>query len=183
MFERCRHSLPVTVTEAARCLAFPSAAKPVPECCPRRSSLPASLHSHLPQPLPLADPEISSCRGSGWRFQAPAELHLPWPLPSARERCSVSGHGASHSWGGGNSSIRTRCSHCCSEKPLIPTCSSLPQFQEEQRRREVEERRRFPLEQRLKEHIIGQESAIATVGAGRSPHPPPAPPRLNIARK
>uniref|UniRef100_A0A8V5GVP7 Uncharacterized protein n=1 Tax=Melopsittacus undulatus TaxID=13146 RepID=A0A8V5GVP7_MELUD len=40
-------------------------------------------------------------------------------------------------------------------------------FQEEQRRREVEERRRFPLEQRLKEHIIGQESAIATVGAGR----------------
>ncbi|XP_039413011.1 caseinolytic peptidase B protein homolog isoform X4 [Corvus cornix cornix] len=38
-------------------------------------------------------------------------------------------------------------------------------FQEEQRRREVEERRRFPLEQRLKEHIIGQESAIATVGA------------------
>ncbi|XP_031953911.1 caseinolytic peptidase B protein homolog isoform X2 [Corvus moneduloides] len=39
------------------------------------------------------------------------------------------------------------------------------EFQEEQRRREVEERRRFPLEQRLKEHIIGQESAIATVGA------------------
>ncbi|XP_053912711.1 caseinolytic peptidase B protein homolog isoform X4 [Cuculus canorus] len=38
-------------------------------------------------------------------------------------------------------------------------------FQEEQRRREAEERRRFPLEQRLKEHIIGQESAIATVGA------------------
>ncbi|KAI1242361.1 hypothetical protein IHE44_0005896 [Lamprotornis superbus] len=38
-------------------------------------------------------------------------------------------------------------------------------FQEEQRRREVEERRRFPLEQRLKEHIIGQENAIATVGA------------------
>ncbi|XP_050190053.1 caseinolytic peptidase B protein homolog [Myiozetetes cayanensis] len=38
-------------------------------------------------------------------------------------------------------------------------------FQEEQRRREIEERRRFPLEQRLKEHIIGQESAIATVGA------------------
>uniref|UniRef100_A0A803V9U5 ClpB family mitochondrial disaggregase n=1 Tax=Ficedula albicollis TaxID=59894 RepID=A0A803V9U5_FICAL len=38
-------------------------------------------------------------------------------------------------------------------------------FQEEQRRREVEERRRFPLEQRLREHIIGQENAIATVGA------------------
>ncbi|ETE59906.1 Caseinolytic peptidase B protein-like protein, partial [Ophiophagus hannah] len=40
-----------------------------------------------------------------------------------------------------------------------------PQFQEEKRRREIEERRRFPLEQRLREHIIGQESAIATVGA------------------
>lgn len=37
---------------------------------------------------------------------------------------------------------------------------------EKQRKREAEERRRFPLEQRLKEHIIGQESAIATVGAG-----------------
>ncbi|XP_071421311.1 mitochondrial disaggregase [Pithys albifrons albifrons] len=43
--------------------------------------------------------------------------------------------------------------------------ASEAKFQEEQRRREVEERRRFPLEQRLKEHIIGQESAIATVGA------------------
>lgn len=39
---------------------------------------------------------------------------------------------------------------------------------EKQRKREAEERRRFPLEQRLKEHIIGQESAIATVGAGES---------------
>ncbi|KAJ8798259.1 hypothetical protein J1605_001384 [Eschrichtius robustus] len=39
------------------------------------------------------------------------------------------------------------------------------QYQEKQRKREAEERRRFPLEQRLKEHIIGQESAIATVGA------------------
>uniref|UniRef100_A0A8B9SLQ0 Clp ATPase C-terminal domain-containing protein n=1 Tax=Anas platyrhynchos TaxID=8839 RepID=A0A8B9SLQ0_ANAPL len=43
--------------------------------------------------------------------------------------------------------------------------TSETKFQEEQRRREIEERRRFPLEQRLKEHIIGQESAIATVGA------------------
>ncbi|XP_058707503.1 mitochondrial disaggregase [Poecile atricapillus] len=42
--------------------------------------------------------------------------------------------------------------------------ASEAKFQEEQRRREVEERRRFPLEQRLKEHIIGQENAIATVG-------------------
>lgn len=39
---------------------------------------------------------------------------------------------------------------------------------EKQRKREAEERRRFPLEQRLKEHIIGQENAIATVGAGES---------------
>ncbi|KAM8976893.1 mitochondrial disaggregase [Pelodytes ibericus] len=38
-------------------------------------------------------------------------------------------------------------------------------FQEESRKREVEERRRFPLEQRLKEHIVGQEMAVATVGA------------------
>ncbi|XP_041438672.1 caseinolytic peptidase B protein homolog [Xenopus laevis] len=38
-------------------------------------------------------------------------------------------------------------------------------FQEEQRRRDLEERRRFPLEQRLKEHIVGQESAITTVAA------------------
>ncbi|GCC17456.1 hypothetical protein chiPu_0017560 [Chiloscyllium punctatum] len=38
-------------------------------------------------------------------------------------------------------------------------------YQEEQRKREAEERRRFPLEQRLKEHIIGQETAIATVAA------------------
>ncbi|XP_006038318.3 caseinolytic peptidase B protein homolog [Alligator sinensis] len=43
--------------------------------------------------------------------------------------------------------------------------ASETKFQEEQRKRELEERRRFPLEQRLKEHIIGQESAIVTVGA------------------
>ncbi|KAM3837463.1 mitochondrial disaggregase isoform 2-T2 [Vipera latastei] len=43
--------------------------------------------------------------------------------------------------------------------------TSATKFQEEKRRREIEERRRFPLEQRLREHIIGQESAIATVGA------------------
>lgn len=54
------------------------------------------------------------------------------------------------------------------QKCQVPTSPSLSQFQEEQRRREIEERRRFPLEQRLKEHIIGQESAIATVGAGRT---------------
>ncbi|XP_075704273.1 mitochondrial disaggregase [Rhinoderma darwinii] len=38
-------------------------------------------------------------------------------------------------------------------------------FQGEQRRRELAERRRFPLEQRLREHIVGQEGAITTVGA------------------
>nr|DBA32252.1 TPA: hypothetical protein GDO54_000058 [Pyxicephalus adspersus] len=38
-------------------------------------------------------------------------------------------------------------------------------FQVEQKRRDLEERRRFPLEQRLKEHIVGQEGAIATVAA------------------
>uniref|UniRef100_A0A8D1B6U1 Mitochondrial disaggregase n=1 Tax=Sus scrofa TaxID=9823 RepID=A0A8D1B6U1_PIG len=43
--------------------------------------------------------------------------------------------------------------------------TSEAKYQEKQRKREAEERRRFPLEQRLKEHIIGQESAIAAVGA------------------
>eukprot|EP00069_Balaena_mysticetus_P000649 bmy_03671T0 len=43
--------------------------------------------------------------------------------------------------------------------------TSEAKYQEKQWKREAEERRRFPLEQRLKEHIIGQESAIATVGA------------------
>ncbi|XP_004708854.2 caseinolytic peptidase B protein homolog isoform X5 [Echinops telfairi] len=43
--------------------------------------------------------------------------------------------------------------------------ASEAKYQEKQRKREAEERRRFPLEQRLKEHIIGQENAIATVGA------------------
>ncbi|XP_073404576.1 mitochondrial disaggregase isoform X2 [Dendrobates tinctorius] len=38
-------------------------------------------------------------------------------------------------------------------------------FQVAQRKRELEERRRFPLEQRLRQHIVGQEGAIATVGA------------------
>ncbi|KAG9335259.1 hypothetical protein JZ751_005439 [Albula glossodonta] len=51
-------------------------------------------------------------------------------------------------------------------------------FQEAQQRREAEERRRFPLERRLREHIIGQEGAINTVAsvAGatrRYPNPVP----------
>ncbi|KAF4085709.1 hypothetical protein AMELA_G00098080 [Ameiurus melas] len=36
---------------------------------------------------------------------------------------------------------------------------------EEQKQGELEERRRFPLERRLKEHIIGQEGAITTVAS------------------
>ncbi|XP_069496385.1 mitochondrial disaggregase [Ambystoma mexicanum] len=48
-------------------------------------------------------------------------------------------------------------------KKLLQSWES--KFQEEQKKREMEERRRFPLEQRLKEHIIGQESAISTVAA------------------
>uniref|UniRef100_A0A3B3D0P4 ClpB family mitochondrial disaggregase n=1 Tax=Oryzias melastigma TaxID=30732 RepID=A0A3B3D0P4_ORYME len=38
-------------------------------------------------------------------------------------------------------------------------------FKELQARREAEERRKFPLERRLKEHIIGQEGAINTVAS------------------
>uniref|UniRef100_G3NY96 ClpB family mitochondrial disaggregase n=1 Tax=Gasterosteus aculeatus aculeatus TaxID=481459 RepID=G3NY96_GASAC len=41
-------------------------------------------------------------------------------------------------------------------------------FQEVQARREAAERRRFPLERRLKEHIIGQEGAINTVASGKT---------------
>uniref|UniRef100_A0A8C5MBR5 Mitochondrial disaggregase n=1 Tax=Leptobrachium leishanense TaxID=445787 RepID=A0A8C5MBR5_9ANUR len=48
-------------------------------------------------------------------------------------------------------------------KRLLSTWKS--KFQEEQRRRELEERRRFPLELRLREHIVGQEMAISTVAA------------------
>uniref|UniRef100_A0A4W4E9S5 Clp ATPase C-terminal domain-containing protein n=1 Tax=Electrophorus electricus TaxID=8005 RepID=A0A4W4E9S5_ELEEL len=38
-------------------------------------------------------------------------------------------------------------------------------FLEKKQKREAEERRRFPLERRLKEHIIGQEGAINTVAS------------------
>uniref|UniRef100_A0A8C1JX10 ATPase AAA-type core domain-containing protein n=1 Tax=Cyprinus carpio TaxID=7962 RepID=A0A8C1JX10_CYPCA len=38
-------------------------------------------------------------------------------------------------------------------------------FAEAQQKREAEERRKFPLERRLKEHIIGQEGAINTVAS------------------
>ena len=40
------------------------------------------------------------------------------------------------------------------------------QYMKEKERREIEERRRYPLEMRLKENIIGQEGAILTVAAG-----------------
>ncbi len=45
---------------------------------------------------------------------------------------------------------------------------SVLQWEEKEREREAEERRRFPLEQRLKQYLVGQESAIATVAASKS---------------
>lgn len=47
-----------------------------------------------------------------------------------------------------------------------------PQQEAERRRREAEERRRFPLEQRIRQRIVGQEGAITTVAAGTAPLPP-----------
>ena len=38
-------------------------------------------------------------------------------------------------------------------------------FEETKTQREMEERRKFPLEQRLKEFIVGQEGAITTVAS------------------
>lgn len=42
------------------------------------------------------------------------------------------------------------------------------QFEDKRKEREMEEKRKYPLERRLKEKIIGQESAINTVAAGES---------------
>lgn len=39
------------------------------------------------------------------------------------------------------------------------------QYEEKKTEKELEERRRFPLEERLKKHIVGQEGAIAIVAA------------------
>ena len=39
------------------------------------------------------------------------------------------------------------------------------QYVKEKERREIEERRHYPLEMRLKENIVGQEGAILTVAA------------------
>nr|KAG5692011.1 hypothetical protein BaRGS_027656 [Batillaria attramentaria] len=45
---------------------------------------------------------------------------------------------------------------------------SITKFEEKRAKEEAEERRRFPLELRLKEAIIGQESAIRLVAAGKT---------------
>lgn len=41
------------------------------------------------------------------------------------------------------------------------------QYEETRRQRAVEDRRRFPLEQRLKQHLVGQDGPITTVAAGK----------------
>ncbi|KAJ8949694.1 hypothetical protein NQ314_008157 [Rhamnusium bicolor] len=41
----------------------------------------------------------------------------------------------------------------------------MAKFEEIQKEKEIEERRRYPLEERIKKHIVGQEGAIATVAA------------------
>ncbi|XP_018579297.1 caseinolytic peptidase B protein homolog [Anoplophora glabripennis] len=43
--------------------------------------------------------------------------------------------------------------------------TQMQKFEELQREKEIEERRRYPLEERLKKYIVGQEAAIATVAA------------------
>ncbi|XP_013790340.1 caseinolytic peptidase B protein homolog [Limulus polyphemus] len=48
-------------------------------------------------------------------------------------------------------------------KNLINSFKS--QFLEKQRRKEAEERRRFPLEARIKKHIVGQDGALTTVAS------------------
>jgi hypothetical protein len=40
------------------------------------------------------------------------------------------------------------------------------QFEKIQKQKEMEERSRFPLEQRIRERIVGQEGAITTVASG-----------------
>ena len=45
-------------------------------------------------------------------------------------------------------------------------CNYMFQFKKEKKRREAEERRRYPLEMRLRENIVGQDGAILTVAAG-----------------
>ena len=40
------------------------------------------------------------------------------------------------------------------------------QYAEQKALKEAEERRKFPLEQRLKQHLVGQEGAITAVASG-----------------
>jgi ATP-dependent Clp protease ATP-binding subunit ClpB len=49
----------------------------------------------------------------------------------------------------------------------LDVSSYISQYEEKKRKREAEERRRFPLEQRIKQVIVGQEGAITTVAAGK----------------
>jgi len=44
------------------------------------------------------------------------------------------------------------------------------QFENIKKKRELEERKRFPLEKRLKEKIVGQENAIKVVASGNLVH-------------
>ena len=48
---------------------------------------------------------------------------------------------------------------------LIEMTQLVFQYVKEKERKEIEERRRYPLEMRLKENIVGQEGAILTVAA------------------
>ena len=52
--------------------------------------------------------------------------------------------------------------------PLTLAIYSPIQFNEAKREAQAEERRKYPLEQRLKERIIGQEGPITTVASGKS---------------
>lgn len=51
-------------------------------------------------------------------------------------------------------------------KQLIQSYAT--KYEDRMKEKEAEEKRRFPLELRLKEKIIGQEAAIATVASGKS---------------
>lgn len=44
------------------------------------------------------------------------------------------------------------------------------QFENIKKKRELEEKKRFPLEKRLKEKIVGQENAIKVVASGNLVH-------------
>lgn len=52
---------------------------------------------------------------------------------------------------------------------MVPPSITVPccvKYEDLAREKEAEEKRKFPLELRLKEKIIGQEAAIATVASG-----------------